>query len=70
MRARVYPEWSTSDGDGRGDEEPPREMVWARYSACCLAGVSGGGGAMSAFLSRGSGTVVSDVEWCGWTSSL
>jgi len=52
----------TRFGLGRGEEmdcpeeeEVERDVCLARYSACGRAGVIGGGGAMSAFLSRGAG---------------
>lgn len=62
IRERTYPEWTTRDGLGRGevnDPEEVRDVCLERYSACGRAGVIGGGGAMSAFLSCGS------EEWCG-----
>jgi len=57
----------TRFGLGRGEEmdddcpeeEVERDVCLARYSACGRAGVIGGGGAMSAFLSRGAG----DLSW-------
>jgi len=51
----------TRFGLGRGEEMDcpegvvERDVCLARYSACGRAGVIGGGGAMSAFLSRGAG---------------
>lgn len=55
----------TRFGLGRGEEmdcpeeeEVERDVCLARYSACGRAGVIGGGGAMSAFLSRGG-----DLSW-------
>jgi len=49
------------DDDCPEEEEVERDVCLARYSACGRAGVIGGGGAMSAFLSRGG-----DLSWwCG-----